>query len=127
MNEQLQQALAVILDKSVDAISAGVSFLQAEIPDVIRQLLMWKLVSNSIIGAALCIAVGLWLWLGTRLARKLHKPSEGAVWVGYVPFTLCAFVFVLPAAFSRLLTALQIWIAPKIFLIEYAAKLVKGE
>ena len=41
MNEQLQQALVAILNKTVASVEAGANFLAAEIPDVIQQLLMW--------------------------------------------------------------------------------------
>lgn len=40
MNEQLQQALATILNKSIEGIDAGVEFMQAELPEVIEQLLI---------------------------------------------------------------------------------------
>lgn len=37
MNDQLQEALASIIDKTISGIEAGAAFLQAELPDVIHQ------------------------------------------------------------------------------------------
>lgn len=123
MNEQLQQALAVILSKSTDAVVAGVSFLQAEIPDVIRQLLLWKLVSYSLIGGFIVVAAIAWFWVGAKLAMKWHDDSDGVVWVPFGFGSFFVAVLAVPYAGSRLLYALQIVIAPKVYLIEYAASL----
>ena len=57
MNEQLQDALANLLSKTISGIDAGVAFMQAELPDVIMQLLTWKL-SISAIAALFSLAVG---------------------------------------------------------------------
>jgi hypothetical protein len=132
MNDQLQQSLALILGKATDAVTAGVGFLQAELPDVVRQLLLWKLTSSLIFGflglfVFLAIAI-----LGTQQAISLSEKEAkkawgepGMVWFGFafaggIPMACAAIT-----AMANLGTALQIWLAPKIYLIEFAAKMVK--
>lgn len=152
MNEQLQQALAAILNKTMAGVEAGVSFLGAELPDVIQQLLIWKLAEA---GMTVAISFGAAFAL-TRLARGsltvLTKYLQGQsayynnsgneaeregkrqmleygsqcpwaiIRAGIATFAwLAVLVSGLPAA----QVALQIWLAPKIYLIEYAASLAK--
>lgn len=132
MNESLQQALAGILNKTMAGVEAGVSFLSAELPDVIQQLLVWKLAESCML-----LTLGFaFLLTAIKLIRKgfknldeeqkkdwhSEKPSRYVV-----PFAIggfsstIAFILVMSNAGS----ALQIWLAPKIYLIEYAASLAK--
>lgn len=126
MNEELQKAVAELIQKSIVAVQEGSVFLAAEIPDVVYQLLLWHGVLNLMmfsLGMILLIGfiivdynVGKWIW-------KSHKESD---WFYYlVPGSLFRLLYVIPSIALLNLTWLQIWIAPKIFLIEYAAKLIK--
>lgn len=132
MNEQLQQALTAILNKTMSGVDAGVSFLSAEIPDVIHQLLLWKIVSNSLLTLfGFCL-----LFASHRLIRRaLRNQAEEAAkgWAlqqdgRYIaPYILGGISGLVGCIISigNGLNALQIWIAPKIYLIEYAASLTK--
>lgn len=108
------------------------SFLKSEIPDVIQQLLAWKLAS-SLIGAASCLAVVLAYAMFVRAVIKakpgtllkdgygdLNVESGFGLIIGGIVSIVMALLAVKPIS-----TALQIFIAPKIFLIEYAASLAK--
>ncbi len=132
MNEQLQQALAAILNKTMAGVEAGASFLQAELPDVIQKLLMWKLVEASMITfAALSVIVFYALFV-----RAYCKAEEGGALKDYhnIP-TFGGFAGLLGGSIACVaaivglvqypLAAAQILVAPKIYLIEYAASLAK--
>lgn len=141
MNEQLQQALTAILNKTMSGVDAGVNFLSAEIPDVIHQLLLWKMVYSLVIfigGVILLTATVVFVYKQTR---KVEAESNGS-WRKYKE-TLCfdndgdvhpgIIAVIIGGCFGAgfgiggmtNLTWLQIWIAPKIYLIEYAASLAK--
>lgn len=151
MNEQLQQALAAILNKTMEGVDAGVNFLSAEVPEVIHQLLMWKMVSAAtVVGLCLLAAVvftlasfkGLRdiaaynkacaayrLSTGEAEARALEdmqtigpRNALAIIW-----FILCgvSWIFLMSAGLVNGAVILKIWIAPKIYLIEYAASLAK--
>lgn len=130
MNEELQKALLAILNKTVSAAEAGMSFLQKELPEVIQQLLMWKAIESALIFVVMLSITVTCVVLAAKLFKyaKEYKPkniyddadgyhigvfllSVGAV-ISLV-FTLCSF------------TWLQILIAPKLYLIEFAASLAK--
>ena len=43
MNEQLQNALVNLLTKVTSGMDTATAFLSAELPEVVQQLLVWKL------------------------------------------------------------------------------------
>ena len=141
MNEQLQQALTEILTKTVDGIDSGVEFMHAELPDVIEQLLMWYAVKGVI-----CFLFGLLLilaWVATFnyiLKRRPQDGGENFLWERWshkdeneLKIEAQLFIVIsgiLAAIFSmvyipEIMTTIKIWIAPKIWIIEYTARLVK--
>lgn len=133
MNDQMQQALVAILNKTMSGIEAGASFLQAELPDVIHQLLYWKLAS-SLLAMLIGIIVIFAYW---RLIRSFTKSERGSAlkdsWGEPTGFAFaglviggCASAFSLIVIMCDGFTAMQIALAPKVYLIEYAASLAKS-
>ena len=104
------------------------NFLVAEIPDVIHQLLVWNLVKSVVI-AALCLAgiVGIYLvirFIYKKVEESDYRDHSTTVLLGVLLGGLGGVPWVLGIS-HHTLNALQIWLAPKVWLIEYAAKLVK--
>jgi len=130
MNTELDIKLLEILNNTTKAIGNGVDFLSAEIPDVIYQLLLWYGIYNlilniiAIIGFYVQYRVSKW-WV-VEVELKALEDSDFR-WIGTV-FGIGIGGFVLLIIWTHLLnlTWLKIWIAPKIWLIEYTASLVKG-
>ena len=137
-NDVLKQAVAKVIEKSLQGIDTATSFLSAQLPDVIHQLLMWKAVSSFV---AWSISVFL-LTTSCILLYKLlsgFSNKDGNTLVcqdccgGLEPspkgFSAICYIFIGTvsglAMFLNNWTWLKIWIAPKIYLIEYAAELVK--
>ena len=126
MNEELQLALSQLIEKSMVGVEKSVDFLSAEIPDVIYQLLMWYGVES-----ALYTLFGVILGLALiPINRKLLKLIGGSK--PDVEKQLSYFVLVLGNAFYIItmfkftnLTWLQIWIAPKVWLLDYASNFIK--
>ncbi|MGY2429611.1 hypothetical protein [Pseudomonas tolaasii] len=132
MNEQLQQALLAILNKAMSGVEAGVSFLSAEIPDVIHQLLLWKIVSSSLLTLlGFCLLFASHRLIRRALRIQAEEAAKGwALQRGelYVATYILGGISGLVGSIMSIgngLNALQIWIAPKIYLIEYAASLAK--
>ena len=149
MNEQANKILAELLQKAADGIDAAVSFSQAQIPDVIHQLLVWKftksLVITLIILATIPVAVkfvramlkrepdGVFDNEGYSWDRGNPKYKPTLIWQrdgNMNPLTIifaagCVFYVVIAFGLIIDLTWLKIWLAPKLYLIEYAASLVK--
>lgn len=120
MNEQANKILVELLQKASGGIDAAVSFSQQQIPDVINQLLVWNAVSS---------ALGQIIGIITILAPLIFSFKK---WDFIYRNDLEAFMFlhVVTIPLGALVIAcnfdwLKIWLAPKLYLIEYAASLVK--
>lgn len=128
MSDKLEEALVEAIGKATDAAEAAGSFLAAELPDVIEQLLMWKLAS-SVMGFVLALSIaGACAWGCVRLGRniasadKAGRYSSPGMDLGCALLGVASFVFA-GFAVSDLFTGAKILIAPKVYLIEYAARL----
>lgn len=147
MNEQLSNTLqtdaAALIEKALSGIDQATGFLQAEIPDYVYQLLLWKGV-ESFITFILCLVVtGSWIFYGIVKPIKMiskdlkdreqnffvsaHAYNNGKVEVDFSALLLLLNVFILFPLLGLInnLEWLQIWIAPEVWLVEYAATLVK--
>lgn len=129
----INEAVALLIEKAISGIDASVSFLQAEIPDVVHQLLLWQLVSNAatcFIGVALLVGSVFWLnyqWKYWSTPIEYHGRRVER-WEGSSGAFIANIFILLPITWGLCLlnlTWLQILIAPKVYLIEYAATLFK--
>ena len=128
MNEQLQGAVAQILERAISGIDSSVDFMQAELPDVIEQLLMWHAVKGALL-TLIGVAI---MFVMLKVDYKLFKKIDSDDSMDAMDTVMFYGLF---GSFARLLYFipimminiewLQIWIAPKIWLMEYAANLVK--
>lgn len=130
--EQLNEALAKLITQATAGNDTSVDFLQAQLPDVIVQLLMWHGVKSGILFViGILIFIGLVIadiYFGNKLYKILEEGNDTeSFWLFYI-FIGSMFRATLLAAINITflnLTWLQIWIAPKVWLIEYAARLVQ--
>lgn len=130
-----QQLLVDLLKKAVQGVDAAVTFSQAQIPDVIHQLLVWNAVSS--LG---CQLLGLFFFLLCWFLIKFYNSSweRRASWTRFsdtsestssewdfrfLPVVVLSGVgcFLLALNFDWL----KIWLAPKLYLVQYAATLIK--
>lgn len=120
----LQDSLATLINKAVSGMDASVAFLQQQLPDVIHQLLLWKMVDSVVTGLILLIPILIAL---TLLCMKKVDFTHDAKFLTTFVFAVVGVISLLttPVAIIQFKTALFIWLAPKVWLIEYAASLVK--
>lgn len=128
MNEQLQGAVAQILDRAISGIDSSVDFMQAELPDVIEQLLMWYSVKGAILTLVGVAILFVMLRVDYKSFKKIDSDDsmDGLDMVMYYGLlgSVARLLYFIPIMMINL-EWLQIWIAPKIWLMEYAASLVK--
>jgi len=128
MTKELDTKLLEMLNQTTDLLQDGATFATAQIPDVIEQLLSWYLVYNFIkfmLGIFIIIAqiYGSYYWV-FKIEPKIkaaHRYIATIFGVGIGGL----FLFLLNITILLNLTWLKIWIAPKLFLIEYTASLIK--
>ena len=135
MNEQLQLAVSTLIQTSLNAIDKGTTFLSNQIPEVIQQLLLWKAIASFIeFSSGIFIIGGIFAWLiyqykywkttvkTTWGEKKVRLLSETGA------FSLLNILLIIPLLYGSNcinLIWLQIWIAPKLYLIEYAKDFLK--
>lgn len=134
MNEQLQTALADLITKSIRAIESGGEFLSGQIPDVINQLLLWDMVYYFIlflIGVGICLATVVFNLKQYRYWKWVYRLREGTYQdgLGDHPEIILNLIqlLIIPILLTCTLNLnwLKIWLAPKVYLIEYAKTFIK--
>lgn len=126
-NVTLNQALAEILTKASQTMSDGISFLSAEIPEVARQFLTYNLY-NSVLYAVFSLAV--FLCILDRYLKFLKTRDKKHFMAGERHFIVSVMSLVFGSLFLFLLLyevskIIKITVAPKIYLIEWAASIIK--
>lgn len=143
MNEQLETQLVEILQSVSTSVGDAKEFMIAELPDVVQQILSWYTILsivNNIIGIILLIAMYYIIrnmlvkpksMSTANIVQRLSFMKENYVENGieYSPGVLLwasTVLVMFASAMSTLnIVFLKILIAPKIWLIEYAATLGK--
>lgn len=129
----LDDALVAVIEKAVSSIEHATTFVMSELPEVIHQLLIWHAVKHGIhavVGVALIFMA---VYLNKRAMQQLKNRhanatsyiDKNAEWVAYIVGASITAVAVFAFAMHLInLTWLQIILAPKLYLIEYAASLI---
>lgn len=128
--EPLKQAVADMIQAATKSAGEAKDFLAGQIPDVIRQLLMWEM-AQSIVYCLIGIAMMI-VWI--KAARRYYAFGCKEEWEFDVSDNLipASFIFGMVSIFwiggtiaFLNTTWLQIWLAPKVYLIEFARDLIK--
>lgn len=119
----MKETLNEILQRMMATVDKGIDFLSAELPEVVMQLLLWHGV-YSLVWFSLGLGV---MGICARLFYKLWgNPND---WDDEGHTILMGFlgIFSIIGGIVAIcnLTWLKILIAPKLYLLEYAASLVK--
>lgn len=149
MNEELQVALSELIANTSNGINSATDFLSREIPEVIQQLILWHGIYSLVcflLGVVLLSSLPFQIKrVLSFIPEKIKKGDEcNWYWVnenknysslGFlvgksdtaIAFNNCMVVFFVAEFFFCLglvnMKWLQIYIAPKVWLIEYASKL----
>lgn len=129
MNEALEakasELLVKMIDVTVQSLSDVVDFGKQQIPEVIHQLIMWNITKVSIwMIVGVVIAVFL-CQVGNRFKPGLNQTEKGLGTFVQVIFWVVGLAVGGSMFVTNLLQVAYIVIAPKVWLIEYAAQLIK--
>lgn len=123
MATKADEAVSQVLAKALEAPQVTGDFVVEQAPDVVQQLLLWELASSCIWAAAILLAITL-VWLGRRWLVSLDDyDDEGRITTAFIAAVITSFLSV-PLLFN-IAAALKVLVAPNIFLLEYAASLIK--
>lgn len=119
MDEEIKNKLNETLIGMIDDLSKTKDFVIEQAPDVIQQLLTWRFTISIIECCSLLILMPILAYLCYRTINCKYWDS-GKEWPAFFVF-FCGAGFVF-CFFCLFLTYewLKIWLAPKLFLLEYA-------
>ena len=141
MNEQIQEYLLKTIDGIDKGIENTVGFLSAEIPLYVQELLLWYGVKSFIVSLLCVIIIGVVTYFMIKYSGRgevdtqyhggyIYKETlthncsgnlDGQAMIT-IPVYLCVITII---SLGVSLDWLQIWIAPRVWLLEYASTLVK--
>lgn len=131
MNDQLQKVLADIITRVTSGADAAIQFGKEQIPEVLKQLLVWNFTFSFLIWfSATAIIVGYVIWMLTKFRWwfKNQRSTTTELDAAVITITVVwGFIsFIMTFVFWCNLDWLKIWVAPKLYLLEYAASLIKS-
>lgn len=142
MNEQAQKVLIDLLNRAISGIDKAVEFSQAQIPDVIHQLLMWNFVESLMMTIMAIATIYPFFVFSRGQFKRIRVTDDSGYDRGYKTTMIydrdgdvnpLSIVYGIVSAFYSAtviiaildFTWLKIWIAPKLYLLEYVASLAK--
>lgn len=119
MNDQLKDAAAQVILAALHSAESTGAWLKGQIPDVLHQLIAYNLVIDSVwLGLSIAVIVA-GLWASIKYRRWIVKDAEG---FPYVAWSLVIFPVIGICICGPDL--LEILIAPKVWILEYARHLL---
>lgn len=121
----LEQVLVDTIHKVGDLTSQAIDFASDQIPDVIHQLLVYKLAVNLFyfIASIIFVVIFIWGWHKIKAWGIENQDDEPIIVYSTIGGVVSSGIII--HAMCRLTTILEIWLAPKLYLIEYAAEIMK--
>lgn len=124
MATELEQTTNALLLKMVESVGKTGDFLAGQLPEVIQQLLTWHMTFHLIwaFGFLIVFSIIMLLWIRDRRSDRFERRSE--IWVdadyGFLIGSIGSLAVVIP----NVCFAIKIWLAPKLYLLEYVANII---
>lgn len=110
------------INELLELVSETKSFLRTELPEVIRQLLLFKGIEQSLYALLRLLIVGALAGLGfywTPFLFRIFSPWGILAAAIYVLFILAWSATITADLFRKIIVIVEIFVAPKIYLIEF--------
>ena len=123
MTNTLELALAQIITTSLKATDSATAFITAELPDVVTQLLTFQIIWNwSLVSIGLAMIITSIYYI-IKPPSTVFRTDMYSVWFAALLCPITAGFIMFGEHFR---TAVLVTFAPKIWLLEYAATLIKS-
>lgn len=121
MSPELQQQAASFLEATKQAGSNAAQFLQEQAPQYVSEVIAWQFWSSVIFAsafAALALAAAVVVW------QSIKRLGNDFNWVGGIIFGTTAFFGFGAATTIKTMDAVKAKVAPRVVIMEQAAKLI---
>ena len=140
INDNLQNAVAQVLLAAIQTAKQTGDWMKGQLPDVVHQLMTWRLVSD-IVSIVLALVFITFFALSAKKFTKLYAQEKakskdrwfdatdmpgGIAWIVWLIIGGVVTIAFFVIAVANIYDALEIWFAPKVWLLEYAAHLLKS-
>lgn len=127
----LEQTVVDVINKSVSSIEKGAEFLAGQLPDIAEQYLRWQFMKNlfeAFLAVILIVVFFVSVFLSVKYTKNnkknydsLYYESGGMFpWMVVGIFSFIQFMVIWPWFYHSCSTMIQIYVAPKVYLIEWA-------
>ena len=117
MNDKMQEAITAFIEKALNGSDAAGDFMVGEIPEVINQLLVWHGIESFLIMIMSLPLIMSPLYVKANWDFFCKNDIE--------PFSIFVLIPFLTGCIIFEINWLVIIVAPKLYLLEYAASIVK--
>lgn len=127
LDKVLVDTIQKVTDVAGQVTSKTIDFASEQIPDVVHQLLMFNLV-KELVYVVVCFGIIGAFIKGWFVLRKANKDTQGDYDEGVVLYsTLGGFasIVLFIVGLCSIMDALKIYVAPKLYLLEYVAHLIR--
>jgi hypothetical protein len=125
MNTNLIQVIIQTIEESKQVLGEGFDFAKEQTPLVIQEFLRWKFWEHSLLAAIYLAAALIALWVVLKYTKTIAREMEELCLL-----PLGGLLLIIAGTsygfFSQAFNAIQITIAPRVYLIEFAADVLKG-
>jgi hypothetical protein len=129
MNEELQSKLVEVLTGISEGVSQAKDFAIEQLPDVAQQYIMFGMIwETTLLGfliAASILCVWVLVWGIKKLVGKTSTYSEENAGFFAALISGCALAFIGSFTIAQIKPVLLVWFAPKLYLLQGIAGLVK--
>lgn len=141
MNETFVDAMNLLIQKTLTGVDNTITFLSAQIPDVLRQLITFNIVKESISILVLFIPIIIYITTLAHINKQKKNKNKGSIWIDKytrdeVNYNEAAQALAILGGFimvgcslsviDHVLNLAELVFAPKVWLLEYASNLIKS-
>lgn len=128
----LEQTVVDVINKSVSSLEKGAEFLAGQLPDIAEQYLKWKFVWACVelvmcVLALFIVFFPLKSWVNSLWEKEKKERTYPDPFPYWFPYSVGAFgicLVLIPRSICNLYAMVQIYIAPKVYLIEWAKSFI---
>ena len=125
--KETDQQLAYILKKGLEVAEKTGNFVVEQAPDLIQQLIVWKTCEYIfwiLISIAFLFSIYKWYKSAMKRYDDLDNFIDETEFLAFFTYSITVILILGIALFHSFFNLLQILLAPKIWLIEYATNLI---
>lgn len=129
MNTNLTQVVIETIEESKKVLGDGFDFAKEQTPLLIREFLVWRFWEHFILAVALAVvAVIAWVWVARLINKGSKWWSDWDVFAGLLTgLAVLISVISTVGAIHNGLQVVKIKVAPRVYLVEFAADTIKGK